>query len=713
MDNANFFKYNPFAHFDANATKNRIIEVTKENETQIKRIFNVSLPFLHMYQPASTMISMTFSAYDLTMLITKTVADIRNRKGYAVLDDVAKMAFTTGTIAFSILKPAIYSVGSSSYELTLNLYQFTSHMRAGNYRDAAFEFLSVVHNAASVGLVVIGGPELLVVSLLAQAAKELTLSAHEFKSGRSLEALANIFLAVIRIKSAVPHMQDIYRNHYGKEMTQDDLNRLFEEIIKIRQESELKDSGSVHQSNIGTTKGNLINFNELLKKKNLQNKIKKLDFAEIEFDNFFFSNMEFIDNNFSEATINYSRFENITFKNCGMENTRIHNSYFYKTVFDSCNLSNAGFNWSIFNQSTFTSSDLTRAYFNDTHLNGTTFLSSNLFESSFFNSKVANSFIINSNLKDCLLFDTKDKFHIIGGAAHEITRTVIMLPFDFKNPGAFGEIIDEAINESGGIVFKIHYHPQVDSNLLKTEVKLKLAEYKNLPISKTESIAQYILENSSNETEVGKIKSQIAKAVSYIDGIAIPGGADIQPELYGKERELFTHPEPNYLRSIFEFAIIDQADKKDIPTLGICRGSQIVNVFFGGTLKQNAEGHSGAYHVLKLNPDSFGKKTTQIAFEILKGSYIIGLSLHHQASEGIGKGLDVVIDDAGSPELLIGEPKNGLYPNFVLTQFHPEMYKIRSFADYFSNNQNFFTDLISRASIRKRTWTNSEPQAVA
>ena len=64
------------------------------------------------------------------------------------------------------------------------------------------------------------------------------------------------------------------------------------------------------------------------------------------------------------------------------------------------------------------------------------------------------------------------------------------------------------------------------------------------------------------------------------------GGADLDPASYGAERDPATestYPE----RDEFELAMVRAAIERDVPALAICRGMQILNVAFGGTLEQN------------------------------------------------------------------------------------------------------------------------------
>jgi len=74
--------------------------------------------------------------------------------------------------------------------------------------------------------------------------------------------------------------------------------------------------------------------------------------------------------------------------------------------------------------------------------------------------------------------------------------------------------------------------------------------------------------------------------LARIDGLLLLGGADIAAERYGHE----PYPDseaPQHLRDAVEIALVRAAIARDLPTLGICRGLQIINVALGGTLRQH------------------------------------------------------------------------------------------------------------------------------
>ncbi len=160
-----------------------------------------------------------------------------------------------------------------------------------------------------------------------------------------------------------------------------------------------------------------------------------------------------------------------------------------------------------------------------------------------------------------------------------------------------------------------------------------------------------------------------------LDGLILSGGNDIDPAAYGAE----PHPETRGTtpeRDAFEIALTRRAVERDIPVLGICRGMQILNVAFGGTLLQHLPdvfGHENhrrvagsfenADHDVELRPDSLAAYAAGELVHITK-------SHHHQGVDVIGEGLSVTgtstLDGLVEAIELPGQ-------RFVLgVQWHPE-----------------------------------------
>ena len=78
----------------------------------------------------------------------------------------------------------------------------------------------------------------------------------------------------------------------------------------------------------------------------------------------------------------------------------------------------------------------------------------------------------------------------------------------------------------------------------------------------------------------------VEQVLGLCDGLILAGGADVNPRLYGEDPIDQCGPTQS-IRDELEYRLLDKALDADMPVLGICRGSQILNVYCGGTLYQD------------------------------------------------------------------------------------------------------------------------------
>ncbi len=160
-----------------------------------------------------------------------------------------------------------------------------------------------------------------------------------------------------------------------------------------------------------------------------------------------------------------------------------------------------------------------------------------------------------------------------------------------------------------------------------------------------------------------------AEVIDRLDGLVLSGGADIDPARYGAEPgpEL-GGVEPD--RDAFELALAERAIDCSLPTVGICRGHQILNVAAGGTLVQHRPAHARYDSKPSANVHAVSIDAGSIAAKAYGGQLQVN-SFHHQVIDSLGDGVRAVgRAEDGDIEVIefTGKPIVGI-------QWHPEMYR--------------------------------------
>ena len=165
-----------------------------------------------------------------------------------------------------------------------------------------------------------------------------------------------------------------------------------------------------------------------------------------------------------------------------------------------------------------------------------------------------------------------------------------------------------------------------------------------------------------------------AEYLPLLHGLLVPGGEDVTPALYGEDplrQVTFMNEEKDRM----ELALIRGAVDRGMPVFGICRGIQLLNVCFGGTLYQDLPaqypgvlGHAQDMairgqltHRVTLEPDSLLEK-------LLGGEPLSVNSYHHQAVRTPAPGFTVAARAADGVIEGVEDPERNLYA----VQWHPE-----------------------------------------
>lgn len=163
--------------------------------------------------------------------------------------------------------------------------------------------------------------------------------------------------------------------------------------------------------------------------------------------------------------------------------------------------------------------------------------------------------------------------------------------------------------------------------------------------------------------------------INIIDGIIFSGGIDISPLSYG-ENPLKEIKCISSIRDKYEFGLFKKVYEQKLPVLGICRGSQLMNVYLGGSLYQDineqvpkALGHSPGPELLEEAYHSINLKVGSKLHNIFGKEKIYVNSYHHQAINKLGENLEVIaISEDGIIEAIEATDNRFM----VGVQFHPE-----------------------------------------
>jgi putative glutamine amidotransferase len=168
--------------------------------------------------------------------------------------------------------------------------------------------------------------------------------------------------------------------------------------------------------------------------------------------------------------------------------------------------------------------------------------------------------------------------------------------------------------------------------------------------------------------------SLIPQIVDTLDGMLFSGGNDLDPALYGETH----HPKAvpiDPARQKFELALLAEVERRRVPALGICLGSQLMNVYRGGSLDQflpdqnlrPAIEHRKTddvmpRHGVRVNADS-------LVAQAVGKTDIDANSSHKQAVKTLGRGLRII---GFAPDGVIEGIEDPTLPLFLGVQWHPE-----------------------------------------
>ncbi|MFT6836274.1 MAG: putative glutamine amidotransferase [Francisellaceae bacterium] len=194
-------------------------------------------------------------------------------------------------------------------------------------------------------------------------------------------------------------------------------------------------------------------------------------------------------------------------------------------------------------------------------------------------------------------------------------------------------------------------------------------------------MADYLTTNNALPILIPAFKtlSKLKLFCSQMDAFVFQGGSDICPESYNQKYLDKLKWPGDKRRDDYELEVMDYACQHKKPVLGICRGLQLINTYFGGTLHQDINSlmdtriihrdaikYDSNYHDIEFDQNSL--LNTKI-YSNLSGGKVN--SVHHQAVDKLGQGL--IREAYGSDDDVLEAFRHESRDNFIYAvQWHPE-----------------------------------------
>ena len=224
------------------------------------------------------------------------------------------------------------------------------------------------------------------------------------------------------------------------------------------------------------------------------------------------------------------------------------------------------------------------------------------------------------------------------------------------------------------------FHPEAGAKGLRSKTLQYLEE----------SIAQWVMSRDvmvfmiptvNNNGLLHPSNIRLRDYAKHLDGLVLQGGADVSPQTYS---EAATRPEwsGDRARDMYELELLHEFVEAGKPILGICRGCQLINVAFGGTLYQDiasdvptaiqhvSDLYDSHYHMIHFPQGSALGSLFPATSEALVNS------IHHQAVKDLGR--DLIVEAVSGKDNIVEAIRYRKARFVVGLQWHPEFHRTGS-----------------------------------
>lgn len=624
------------------------------------RIGRCAIPFLCMYPPTERLVSIGLGGIQAVYKLQEAQGEFRSgHYGQAAFKGTHAVSITA-LVVLGLFRPRTAMLLGLVQQLAESLKTWGQKIARGEKSEACEQIGQLAYDLLYLTSLWCQRADLLFLSLTLQAIVEMRTSRQAFRQGRYLEGLSHLVLSLVKAHGAKLQGVAAHREWFGRDLTQEEFDRIYQEIIDNWRD--LESPGPV-------------DLDQVLARQNFRGRLENLNLNFRNFGWMRFRNLHISKTSFQNSWFKHASFEGTNVENCDFSGCQFLDARFRDSTFRASTFHEAVFSRSVFDRVEWRASDFHRAHFGHTQLRAVEFEASQLLETNFFRAHLRGVRFNACDLTDTLFFDNKAHVEIFKGQGHRITRPVVAFLWNFDGAGYFASLEMESLREEGVIVAKLDYHPNdVDPSQLDNEVRAGLVGLTALDFSEV-SRPQALLERCRADGHIRVLRDIGDEIARHCQGILLPGGADIEPELYGQAPSWRTATESDFRRSMLEAALYRAARREQIPLWGICRGSQAIGVNAGGRLVQHVEDHLGVFHQLSPPTDAPDEVWDKLE-EIFGNGELLSPSFHHQALTEVPQGFRALLRHRDVMKVMISDDELVL-----ATQVHPEIFRIWDMQD--------------------------------
>lgn len=385
-----------------------------------------------------------------------------------------------------------------------------------------------------------------------------------------------------------------------------------------------------------------------------------------------------------------SKLQHIEFESCDIAHVVFEGSELSSCKFSGdalhgyCNAGEVVFIGATFKNVDFEKCDLSNAIFERCIFENVTFKKCILDGAQFTNCQGAPTFTAVKGT-----FTTLDCNQMTVGGDME-KKPLVIMPWNTRNVGWSASKVQHKLRDAQ--LVRVNFHDKgIDNELLKAEQQRlfkQIDKHGHARRSIPRQMIEIVTREKSHYPQLAKIHDMAARLVRFADGVVMPGGEDIPPELYGQEREIHTKPSEDIRRDWLDICLLIHIFNQEKPCLAICRSAQMASIVGtkaegGGTLEQHVENHQYVFPKYRIMEDMPEKGIFAKIMKKHHSSSMRVFEYNHQfvkdLAPGLTKALKVIDKDVLKGEHLAAYESADPTHFFVGIQSHPEFHDSSAF----------------------------------